>query len=101
MNLNNEKHWRGDHFMLLSLLFIILLALHLRYILNYLFMSFLVQLCMQEGRGKKNILPILRVANLLLSQCCLTQLGVLLVMKTFEDGCYVAYKVTVFEILRN
>jgi len=48
-------------------------------------------------KKKKHILPVLRVPGLV-------PLGVLLVMKTLNDEWYIvikAYKLTVFEILRN
>ena len=53
---------------------------------------------------KKNISPISRAPGLVLSRCFLAPLGDLLVMKTLDDEWYIvikAYKLTVFEILRN
>jgi len=61
---------------------------------------------------KENILPVLRVCGLVLLHSLwfgtfaffLTLTGVLLVMKTLEDGWYIvmnAYKFTVFEIWRD
>ena len=53
----------------------------------------------------KNISHVLRAPGLVPSRCFLAPLGDLLVMKTLDDEWYVqfikAYKLTVFEILRN
>ena len=43
-------------------------------------------------KEKKNILPILQVSGLVLSQCFLMPLGVLLVMKTLEDVLHIVIK---------
>jgi len=46
----------------------------------------LARLKNDEERRKKNIWPVLRVVGLVHLQCFLMPLGVLLVMKTLEDG---------------
>jgi len=57
----------------------------------------------KEEIRKENIWPVLQVLGLVLLQCFLAPLGVLLVMKTLEDECYIvikAYKLAAYDILR-
>jgi len=55
----------------------------------------------KEERRKKNILTVWPLSGSVLSRCFIAPLGVLLAVRTLEDGWYVvinAYKLTVFEI---
>jgi len=64
----------------------------------------LARLKKKEERRKKNILTIWPLSGSVLSQCFTAPLGMLLAIRTLEDGWYVvinAYKLTVLEIWRD